>query len=111
MIERFEDIERLTLEALGKLVKKARGSCVTFTCKKLAKTANISTKPVTLTLVREVLEQLRREKLIDIYKISSHGIKYTITKESPLWWFYKNGEGENEKLNVQRVITVTKMKQ
>ncbi|MCD6508837.1 MAG: hypothetical protein J7L11_00380 [Thermoprotei archaeon] len=111
MIERYEDIERLTLEALGRLVRKARGSCVTFTCKKLAKTANISTKPVTLTLVREVLEQLRRENLIHIYKISSHGIKYTITRESPLWWFYKNNGTGREELNVRRVITITRMKQ
>ncbi len=112
MIERYEDIERLTLQALGRLVKGARGSCVTFTCKKLAKIANLSTKPITLTLVREVLEQLRREGLIEIYKISSHGIKYTITRSSPLWHFYKRAALTDWKtLSVSRVIAITKSRE
>ncbi|RLF22672.1 MAG: hypothetical protein DRN15_08315 [Thermoprotei archaeon] len=92
MVERFDEIERLTFKALSELIRNARGTCVTFTCKKLAKMAKLSTKPVTLTLVREVLEQLRREGLISIYKVSSHGIKYMITRDSPLWHACKTGE-------------------
>ncbi|RLF16141.1 MAG: hypothetical protein DRJ66_03495 [Thermoprotei archaeon] len=106
MIERYEDIERLTLFALGKLIKDARGSVVTFTCKKLAKIANLSTKPVTLTLVRAVLEELRKEGYISIYKISSHGIKYMITRESPLWNLYK--ASQKIPSNVRQVIALLK---
>ena len=106
MIERYEDIERLTLLALGKLIKDARGSVVTFTCKKLAKMAKISTKPVTLTLVRAVLEELRREGYITIYKVSSHGIKYMITRDSPLWRFYK--ASQSIPTNVRQVVAKIK---
>ena len=91
MVERYEEVERGTLEALARLIRSARGSVVTFTCKRLAKMAGLSTKPITLTLVREVLEQLRREGLLSIYRISSHGIKYMITRDSPLWRYIKAG--------------------
>ncbi|MHC1627269.1 MAG: hypothetical protein ACXQTI_00335 [Candidatus Nezhaarchaeales archaeon] len=87
----FTEIEKKTLKALTELVCSSRGNCITFTCKKLAKMAGLSTKPVTLTLVREVLEELRRQGLITIYKKSRHSVKYMLTKDSPLWKLLEQG--------------------
>ena len=85
MIERYEDIERLTILGIKKLVAGARGDHVLFKPKKLAKIAGLSTKPVTLTLVRHVLEELRAKGIVDLWSTNSHGYKYIITRDSPLW--------------------------
>jgi len=92
MMYEYHEIERLTLKALTELIRSARGTCVTFSCKKLAKMAKLSTKPVTLTLVREVLEKLREKGLISIYRATSHGIKYIVTKDSPIWPLLKEDD-------------------
>jgi len=84
-MERYEDIERLTILGIKALVKGARGDHVLFKPKKLAKIAGLSTKPITLTLVRHALEELRMKGLIDLYARTSRGYKYIITRDSPLW--------------------------
>ena len=89
MVLPFEIIERKTIEALAELIRRQKGGCLTFTCKHLARLAGLDTKPVTLTLIREVIEELRRRGWLEIYKISSHGIKYKITCKSPAWKILK----------------------
>jgi len=85
MIERYDLIVKLTEEALMDLIARARGSCVTFKARTLAKRAGLSTKPITLTLITHYLSELEAKGLISVWKRGSHGTKYMITRESPLW--------------------------
>jgi len=73
------------------MIKRTRGTCLTFTPKKVAKVAGLDTKPVTLSVVKYVIEKLRPLG-IDIYKTSSHGVKYIIHNTSPLWQKAKESE-------------------
>ena len=83
----YNDIKIAVISAIIELISRAKGSCVTFTSKKIAQIAGLPTQPVLLTIVRDVLENLRNEGLIIRYNKTSHGVKYMITKESPLWLF------------------------
>ena len=85
MIERYDLIVKLTEEALMDLIARARGSCVTFKAKTLAKRAGLSTKPITLTLITHYLSELEAKGLVSVWKRGSHGTKYIVTRESPLW--------------------------
>ncbi|HDD64180.1 MAG: hypothetical protein DRO65_00085 [Candidatus Altiarchaeales archaeon] len=86
----YNDLKRLVLYALMKLVKKAKGSCVTFTSKKIAITAGLPVQPILLTVIRDILDGLCDNKLILRYSKSSHGIKYMIVSTSPLWKYLKS---------------------
>ena len=90
------EIGRLVYEAVERLIYMARGSCRTFTPKQVAKAAGLDTKPVTLTVVRYFLEEMRKKGLIDLYRIRRGGqgngsvYRYIITRESPLWKLVKS---------------------
>ncbi len=86
----YNDIKLAVISAIIELVSRAKGSCVTFTSKKIAQIAGLPTQPVLLTIIRDVLENLRSEGLIIRYSKTSHGVKYMITKDSPLWTFAIN---------------------
>ena len=58
---------------------------LTFTSKKIAMRAGLPPQPILLTLVKDVLENLRKEGLIKRYKRTSHGVKYMVDSQSPLW--------------------------
>ena len=88
----YEKLQSTVLSALAKLVKATRGSMLTFNAKKLAVVAGLPTHPVVLTLIKEVIEQLRARGLVYRISRSSHGVKYAITKESPLWSIAKTSE-------------------
>ncbi|HDI75479.1 MAG: hypothetical protein DRJ98_04865 [Thermoprotei archaeon] len=90
----YRKIRLAVIEAMGDLIKKSRGSCVTFTCKKLAIIAGLPSQPVLLTVIRSVLDELCDKGLITRYSKSSHGIKYMATKESPIWMAFKQGDSE-----------------
>jgi len=92
----YEDIKLMVISAIMDLISRTKGNCVTFTSKKLAQIAGLPTQPVLLTIVRDVLENLRRDGLIIRYSRTSHGVKYMITKESPLWAYTVSGEGFEE---------------
>ena len=90
--ESYFEIERIVLETLQDMIKQTRGTCLTFTPKKIALKAGLSTKPVTLTLVDYVLQGLMEKGLINFYKKGWHGKKYIIHNTSPLWIKVKEGE-------------------
>lgn len=90
----YRKVRLAVIEAMGDLIKKSRGSCVTFTCKKLATIAGLPSQPVLLTVIRSVLDELCDKGLITRYSRSSHGIKYMATKESPIWVAFKRGDLE-----------------
>ncbi|MCD6509205.1 MAG: hypothetical protein J7L11_02280 [Thermoprotei archaeon] len=87
------NVEEVALRALIELIANTKGSCMTFTPKKVAIQAGLDTKPVTLTVVKYVLEKLRKEGLVKVWR-SSRRMRYMVTKESPLWQ-------EAKKLKVQ----------
>lgn len=64
---------------------------MTFNPKKIAVLAGIDTHPVMLTLVKDVLEGLREKGFINVAGRSKHGVKYAVTKNSPLWILAKEG--------------------
>jgi hypothetical protein len=73
------------------MIRRTRGSLVTFNPKKIAVLAGIDTHPVILTLVKDVLEGLREKGLISLAGKSKHRVKYAVTKSSPLWALAKEG--------------------
>ncbi|RLF17619.1 MAG: DNA-binding protein [Thermoprotei archaeon] len=91
------DVERIAVEAVSYLIAKARGSCVTFTPKRVAQVAGLDTKPVTLSVVKYVLEKMRSRGLISIWD-SKRKTRYIVTKDSPLWKIVK-AKGEKNSLS------------
>lgn len=67
------------------MISRTKGSMLTFNAKKIAVNAGLPTHPVLLTLVKDILEQLHAHGLIQRMAKSSHGLKYSVTKESKLW--------------------------
>jgi hypothetical protein len=72
------------------MIKKSRGSLVTFNAKKIAVLANIETQPVVLTLVKDVLEKLRERGYLEVLGKTKHGVKYAVRRDTPLWVLAKN---------------------
>jgi len=93
----YNEVKLAVITAIMILISKAKGSCVTFTSKKLAVIAGLPTQPILLTVIRDVLENLRSEGLIKRYKRTSHGVKYMVTKDSPLWIYAVKGDDERLK--------------
>lgn len=58
---------------------------LTFNAKKIAVLAGLPTHPVVLTLIKEVIEKLREEGLVRRVSRTTHGVKYSVSKDSPLW--------------------------
>jgi hypothetical protein len=87
----YNEFSALVLNTLLEMIRRTRGSLVTFNPKKIAVLAGIDTHPVILTLVKDVLEGLREKGLISIAGKSKHGVKYAVTKSSPLWALAKEG--------------------
>jgi len=81
----YNELKFIVVTTLMDLVKRTRGNMLTFTSKKLAVHAGLPPQPILLTLIKDVLENLRREGMIRRYKRTSHGVKYMIDSQSPLW--------------------------
>ena len=96
-------VVRIALEAVSELIIKARGSCVTFTPKRIARLAGLDTKPVTLSVVKYVLERLRSKGLIDIWD-SKRRTRYIVTKESPLWKMIRNRKAKAPLADIALII-------
>jgi len=73
------------------LVNRAKGTCVTFTSKRIAVLAGLPPQPVLLTIIKDILDSYKKIGLLDYYSKTSHGTKYIITNESPLWKEFKKG--------------------
>lgn len=87
----YDELQQVVLEALFKLIRATKGSMLTFNAKKLAVVASLPTHPVVLTLIKDVIERLRARGLVQKISQSSHGVKYAITQDSPLWTMAKSG--------------------
>lgn len=88
----YDRLQSVVLEALAKMVSSTRGSMLTFNAKKIADLAGLPTHPVVLTLIKDVIERLRGEGLVRRVSRSTHGVKYAIDRDSPLWRLAKLGE-------------------
>jgi len=80
----MQSIEDVIYRAILEMIANARGSCVTFTCKKVAKRARLDTKPVTLTVVRYVIDKLLEEGMVE-YWSRGRRTKFIVHSTSPLW--------------------------
>jgi len=91
-------VEQVTLRAIMEIIASAKGTCVTFTPKKVAIKAGLDTKPVTLTVVKSYIEELREKGLVKVwgtrwkyYRTRKGRVRrpyihrYIVTRESPLW--------------------------
>lgn len=94
----FKKIEVLVAEGLWNAIKYARGSCVSFTPKKILEYANVDEAlPVVLTLVKHILEELVKKNLIE--KDSTRSItRYRVCKTSELWRICKEAD------NLEKII-------
>jgi len=96
----YRAVERSTISALSVLVKRSRGNMATFTPSQLARISNLPKLPVVFSLVRAVLEELRRRGLLEIWSVrvirrkgGGRKYRYAISSDSPLWWFLKGLDG------------------
>ena len=81
----YDELKYLVVKTIMTLIKRTKGSVITFTAKKIAVHADIPTHPVVLTLVKDVLDNLKREGYIRKLARTSHGTKYIVEKTSSLW--------------------------
>lgn len=88
----YEEFRLLVVQTLAKMIQKTKGNMLTFNSKKIAILAGIDTHPVILTLVKDVLEGLRKKGYIKTMGRSKHGTKYMINSKSPLWILAKHRE-------------------
>jgi hypothetical protein len=93
----FKNVLDVVSRGLWAGIKNAKGSCVSFTTRKVLKYAECDflATPVILTLVRHVLIQLKEKGYLWIDE--SRGIrKYIVCKDSTLWHMAKNGDGPED---------------
>lgn len=81
----YREIQKAIVGALISFIRDTRGNCLTFTCKRLAVKAGLSTQPVLLTVIKHFLDKLCEKGLVGTYSRTSHGTKYIITRNSILW--------------------------
>ena len=91
MYRDYNAFSALVINTLLEMIRRTKGSLITFNPKKIAVLAGIDTHPVMLTLVRDVVERLREKGLVSVYGRSKHGIKYAVHRDSPLWVLAKEG--------------------
>ncbi len=87
----YEAFKALIITTLASMIERTKGNMLTFNSKKIAILADIDTHPVILTLVKDVLEDLRRRGYISYMGRSKHGVKYVVNSKSPLWKAAKHG--------------------
>lgn len=94
------------VQTLLDMIRRTRGGMITFNSKKIAVLAGIDSHPVVLTLVKDVLERLEEKGYIREIGKTKHGVKYSVTRESPLWVLAKNYErvGINSLEDLEEVL-------
>ncbi|MEM1928490.1 MAG: hypothetical protein QXH81_00805 [Thermofilaceae archaeon] len=88
----YARLQKIVVETLANMISATKGSMLTFNAKKIASEAGLPTHPVVLTLIKEVIEQLRAQGLVRRLSKTAHGVKYAVNRESPLWFLAKQGE-------------------
>lgn len=81
----YDELKFIVVSTIMNLIKRTKGNVLTFTAKKIAVHAGIQSHPVVLTLIKDVLENLRREGYIRRLARTSHGTKYIVDRNSALW--------------------------
>lgn len=94
----YDEFSAHVVQAVLEMIRGTRGSMVTFNAKKIALLmralrppgTELEIKPVTLTLVKDVLERLRERGYLEVLGENDHSVKYAVTRDSPLWRVAKN---------------------
>jgi len=81
----FEVIYNAVMSAIFERIARARGSCVTFTVYQLAKQAGLKPRPIVLTVIRSIVEDLMAKGQVQICWRNKRYIRYMVTKDSELW--------------------------
>jgi len=107
----YKLVERSTIKALSIFVKKSRGRVATFTPSQLARMSDLPKLPVVFSLVRTVLEELRKHGLLEIWSVrvirrigGGRKYRYIISSDSPLWKLLKEEDLSGEKCSLDYVI-------
>ena len=93
---RWEEIECACEFAMRRLIRSAKGAYIIIAPKRLAKVADLSTKPVVLTLVRHYLDRLVDEGKAILWKRTSHGRYYMVFIRPEAKALFMNGNGFKE---------------
>ncbi|KUO79482.1 hypothetical protein B7L70_10535 [Vulcanisaeta sp. EB80] len=101
----FKKIEELVARGLWVAVKYARGTCVSFTPKKVLEYAEFNEAiPVVLTLVKHILKQLNDEGYLQMDSSRSI-VRYRLCRDSRLWDLIKQSGGPEDVLKfIEEVI-------
>ncbi len=94
----FRSVLRTVYVGMQKIVSDARGSCVSFTPRKVLEFGGVdTTAPVALTLVKHILEKLVEAGLMQ-RDDSRARTRYILCKNSPLWIKLKGGDSDTLKI-------------
>ena len=80
----MQSIEDLIYRTILEMIASTRGSCMTFTCKKVARRAGLDTKPITLTVVKYVIDSLLEKGMVEYWRRGRRP-RYMVRSTSPLW--------------------------
>jgi len=95
----YKNVIDLVARGLWILIHYTRGSCVAFTIKRVLENAGCDKPlPVLVTIAKEILDKLVKQKLLTIDNTRSIK-RYTICKDSPLWNVIKKAEEPEEVFN------------
>ncbi|MEM0370590.1 MAG: hypothetical protein QXK71_04960 [Pyrobaculum sp.] len=90
----FRSVLKTVYAGMSKIVGEARGSCVSFTPRKVLEFGGVdTTAPVALTLVKHILEKLVEANLLQ-RDDSRARTRYILCKNSPLWIRLRGGDSE-----------------
>lgn len=94
----FKSVLKVVHLGMQKIVVDARGSCVSFTPRRVLEFGGVdTTAPVALTLVKHILEKLVEAGLMQ--KDDSRArTRYILCKNSPLWQKLRGGDSDTFKL-------------
>jgi len=94
----FRSVLRTVYVGMHKIVSEARGSCVSFTPRKVLEFGGVdTTAPVALTLVKHILEKLVEAGLMQ-RDDSRARTRYILCKNSPLWTKLRGGDSDTLKI-------------
>jgi len=82
-------IELITIKAIARLIRGARGTCIYVSPQKIARTIGLPIKAVVLSEVRYTLEKLVHLGYATYVGKRSRKHTYVITNESKLWKIVK----------------------
>ncbi|ABO08082.1 hypothetical protein [Pyrobaculum calidifontis] len=94
----FRTVLKTVYAGMAKIVGEARGSCVSFTPRRVLEFGGIdTTMPIALTLVKHILEKLVEAGLMQ-RDDSRARVRYVLCKNSPLWQKLRSGDDDTLKM-------------